>query len=395
MARDGSFEGVGSTKRRVGAWPLSPLLFIARNPGKSLPIGLIILLSVALIAGIVALLDSIGLTVRTVYGYNRYFAAVVPRGARRLDPQLERTVRSAPGLHEVWDTRAAVMMVKTIVGKLPFAVIGLKEKDVPKALDRLGLRLGEGQLPSPGAAEIALSEPIVRNLHLRIGDTVLTPDDPDNYSPVPVTLTGILAGKEWFALTSYEFIQANYLLSVDSMALLARTSADQPRLDAWIWDTLKNTESRVWIYREIERETDDAFRTLNLIVNVCIAVLVCIIAIMMGLLANIYFTQRMVEFGLLQAIGFTRLQLLLRVSTETVLMVVVGWLVGLGFAYVGLLFAEKYLTLPRGLVLDTTSRRAYLSTVPVPVVICLFAILTIVWRLRKFDPVAIVERRLV
>jgi hypothetical protein len=119
------------------------------------------------------------------------------------------------------------------------------------------------------------------------------------------------------------------------------------------------------------------------------------LATMTGLLANIYFQQRLVEFGLLQAIGYTRRSLLLRVSWETILVVLLGW--GLGVLMVlGVLSWAKWAVMePRGLYLEPLDPIAYRYTLPVPVMVLLFALGTIGWRLRTFDPVAIVERRIV
>jgi predicted lysophospholipase L1 biosynthesis ABC-type transport system permease subunit len=119
------------------------------------------------------------------------------------------------------------------------------------------------------------------------------------------------------------------------------------------------------------------------------------LATMTGLLANIYFQQRLVEFGLLQAIGYTRRSLLMRVSWETALVVLLGWVLGV-VAAIGVLSGAKWWVMePRGLYLEPLDPIAYRYTLPVPMMVLLFALGTIGWRLRTFDPVAIVERRIV
>jgi lipoprotein-releasing system permease protein len=54
---------------------------------------------------------------------------------------------------------------------------------------------------------------------------------------------------------------------------------------------------------------------------------------MMGMLMNIYQTQRLVEFGLLQAIGYTKQRILSRVLMETIVVVVFGWILGVIFCW--------------------------------------------------------------
>jgi putative ABC transport system permease protein/lipoprotein-releasing system permease protein len=50
---------------------------------------------------------------------------------------------------------------------------------------------------------------------------------------------------------------------------------------------------------------------------------------------------------------------------------------------------------PRAYALDPSDVRTYLYSTPVPVMIFLVAALDFVVRLKKFDPVGVVERRLV
>jgi putative ABC transport system permease protein/lipoprotein-releasing system permease protein len=50
---------------------------------------------------------------------------------------------------------------------------------------------------------------------------------------------------------------------------------------------------------------------------------------------------------------------------------------------------------PRAFYLDVFDPQAYLYTIPIPTAILIVAVATVVLRFRKFDPVGVVERRLV
>jgi len=126
-----------------------------------------------------------------------------------------------------------------------------------------------------------------------------------------------------------------------------------------------------------------------------IAVLVLVITIMMGMLINIYQSQRIVEFGLLQAIGYTKRELLQRVMRETLWVLLLGWSIGLLCSYALLHVADALLMYPHAYALNTLDPIALKYTFPVPLSILIVATLTVFLRFRKFDPVGIVERRLV
>ena len=111
------------------------------------------------------------------------------------------------------------------------------------------------------------------------------------------------------------------------------------------------------------------FQILYRILDVVIGTLVAVITMMMGMLINIYQSQRIVEFGLLQALGYTKRQLLKRTLVETFLVLMLGWILGLATAYGLLNVAKSVLMDPKAFALDTLDPIAYRYTIPIPLAI--------------------------
>ena len=61
------------------ARPLNPITYFRRNLGRTLPLAFVIVLSVFLIASVVTIVNSIDLTVLTIYNYTKVFTPVIPR----------------------------------------------------------------------------------------------------------------------------------------------------------------------------------------------------------------------------------------------------------------------------------------------------------------------------
>ncbi|NUL81651.1 MAG: ABC transporter permease [Armatimonadetes bacterium] len=375
--------------------PLSISLFLRRNPGRAIPLIVVLALAGLTIAGVIALLRSIDGTILKIYDYNRFFAAITPRGSGDLQPELGVLARQAPGLKETFETSVCVMNAQTIVGRMPFVIFGLRQEEMPKMAAYCKTNLAEGRFPGPGEAAVALSDPVMRNKGLKLGDTVLSPLTPDQFAPTPVRLVGRLSGDVWLGLASYEFVDQNFYPALNNLLLFAESPRDQKRMDRWLEEQFKGKRARVWTYGLIVEETHRSFRNLYFIINIVVVVIALMLSVMMGMLANIYFQQRIVEFGLLQAIGFTRAALLRRVVGETLVVVTLGWATGAITAYAVMTAVREWAMEPRGLVLKPDEWMPYLYTLPVPVFVLAFAAGTIAWRLRRFDPVAIVERKIV
>jgi hypothetical protein len=81
------------------------------------------------------------------------------------------------------------------------------------------------------------------------------------------------------------------------------------------------------------------------------------------------------------------------VAGETVLLTLLGWLLGAAVTFVVLSLFKERVFEPRGLLIDPHDLFAYRYTIPIPISITLFAVATIGLRLLKLDPVTIIERR--
>ena len=377
--------------------PLAPSTYLLRNLGKTIPLTTVIMLAVMLVAGIIALIDSIPYSIRTVYSYAKEHVGIAPRGDPNLLPGIVKDVKkhSPVPLERVIICHISGAVVKSIVGKWPFLALGLNQADMRYYAERQHTKSVTGRYPAKGKPEILISRQVARNLGYSIGSVVLKPDDIDNYSPIPVKVVGIAESDRWFMIDSIEFQLANYFPPIDDAMFFAKTPEDQRKLDDWAVKHFKGQRPMVFAYQEIEKNSKEMFQTLYQILNVVIGVLAIVITFMMGMLMNIYQSQRLVEFGLLQAVGYTKRQILNRVLLESFSVIVIGWLMGLVATFALLNIADRVLMQPKAFALDKLDSLAYSYTIPIPFCILIVATTTVILRFRKFDPVSIVERRLV
>lgn len=356
-----------------------------------------IVLAVLLVVGIVSLLNSIPLSIRTIYGYSKQSLALTPRGDAS---QTQRLISYAQGhspvpIERIITCRASSSMVRSIVGKWPFYVVGLKQEDMAWYLERQHAKLIEGRLPNAGAPEAVITTPVAKNLGLHLGSTLLGPRNTDDYSPHEVKVVGIAESDAWLMADPYEYQVANHFPPIDFAMIFAYNLHDQSILDHWADRAFRGKRAQVLAYHLLERETNQNFATLYKILNVVIGALVLVITLMMGMLINIYQSQRLVEFGLLQAIGYTKKKLIFRAISESAIVVLVGWGLGILLACGLLMLVKAQLMDPNAWALNPIDWVSFIYTLPAPICILSVAMLTVMLRFRRFDPVGVVERRLV
>lgn len=377
--------------------PLGTSTYLRRNASKTLPLMGVIVLAVLLICAIVSLINSIPLSVRTIYKYSSTMMGVTPRGDAARTPEIRKEIEahSPVPIGRIALCRASNTEVKSIVGRWQFGVIAFSPDDLKYTLERLKTTSLEGRLPEPGQPEAVISEPVSRNLKLKVGDVLLSPENQDAYSPMEVRVVGIARSENWFMFCDIDYYRANHFPPIDLLVVFSKDVGQQSEMDRWALQHFKGQRTQILSYLEVERNANEMFKTLYRILDVVIGLLVIVITIMMGMLINIYLGQRTQEFALLQALGYTKRALITRVIKETVMVVLGGWILGILAAIGMLLLVDQILMHPNAFALDITDRTALIYTIPVPLAILGAAMLTLWNRFRNFDPVAVVERRLV
>lgn len=383
-------------KPQIVRHPLAPATYLARNAGKTIPLVAVVMLAVLLIMGIVGMMNSIPYSIRDIYRYSMESVAVSPRGDPEMTPKIVEKIKKSPyEIERLILCRASGSQVRSIVGKWPFVMLGMKAADMPYYLERLGSKGIDGRLPAEDKPEAIISEPVARNLGLKLGDVVQGPDTQESYSPKHIKVVGIVKTDQWLMVNGFEYQAVNHFPPIDNVLVFAPNLQEQAKLDVWVRDQFKGERAQVFAFYILEKQTNEMFSILYRVLDVVIGTLVLVITFMMGMLMNIYQSQRLVEFGLLQAIGFTKNGLLKRVLAETTIVLLLGWSLGVGAAFALLNVAKAALMDPNAFALDTFDPIAFRYTIPVPIAIGIVACFTVAARFRKFDPVGVVERRLV
>ncbi len=384
--------------------PLSALTFFLRNPSKVLPMGGVIVLSVFLICAIATIANSIGLTVRTIYRYTEFFTYVVPQRTTLVVADDQRAkVKADPRVDRAIEGSIFFINIKTVIGRLPFVVLGVAESDRDYLAGRMGSTLlPGGRWPAEGMPECVLSEPIAENKHLKVGDIVASPTDEGGIAgaPMPVKLVGILKGPVWVAFCDKSFCDSTFLATPRCILYTGKSPQDLDAINRAMMP-LKNKRAgkldpskvNVLSRENLLAEVEDSLSTMYLILEVVSFTVIFVIALMSGMLSNIYFTQRVPEFGVLAALGYGRWQLIRRILAETTLLTVIGWILGALMSFALLTYLKDAVFRTRGLFIDPLDWFAMQHTIPIPIAITLFSVATVTVRLLRLDPVSIIERR--
>ncbi len=399
-------------RRRVRTLPpLSATTYYRRNMTRTLPVGGAIMISVFLIAGIVTLLNSVDRSITTNYGFTRHFSILATQLIKDIPPRISEKVKQNPNLSRSIIAVPFGRSINTVFGQMPIPVYGLAQADMAFLARLCGNRLQNnqptrGRWPEPGQPEIVLSSAWAKNLGVKLGDT-LKPDEENMPTfPQEQKLVGVLEGGDSLAI-----VDKDYLLLelpepvVRPVELLVPKSPEQLTplnnyvsglLDEPKVNGLQPSEVQYVKFFSFERIVEQLRRTLSFLykfLSIADALVIGAVALLSGFLANIYFEQRLGEFGLLSAFGFRRERLARRVVVETSILVIFGWAIGLVLTWLMFVLLEHFYMGPNGLVLASLDYTAALYTAPIPILVGIASLATVLSRLYRMDPIEIMEHR--
>lgn len=370
-------------------------LYFARNRRRALGLFAIIVLAVMEVSTVALLTGSLLGDVRlTMVAPFQYFTEVVASDAV-VPSAIAAQIAARPQTLLLLPMIPEVMRVDTLIGPGTRNVFAVPNPLMPWFLARIGERLVRGTLPAAGAPEIALPQQVLANRGLRLGSVVGQQVDSEEWLPGAFRVVGVLAGGPEAGVTSYNAMRAatplQALGGVSGYAVFAR-AGQRRALDAFL-ATLPLQQVRVYsagaeeqAYRQDVRMLDWLLWSINLVT-------VAVLAVAMGLLNNLYYLQRMDEYGILAAIGMGRRALLRRALAEVAAITAASWAAGLGLTAALGAGLARWLFTPHGIALPRLDARDVAFTLPIPLLISVFTLGTVLRRLSRLDPVSVVERR--
>jgi putative ABC transport system permease protein len=386
--------------------PLSPLTYYRRNATRTLPVGGAIAISVFLIAAIVTLLNSVDASITTHYGFVRKFSVLTTQLEKDVSPGLRRQVEQLPQVRRSAPAIPYVLRLQTVFGEMPVPVYGVEPADLKMLVSVTGNRLVQGRLPRENAAEVVLTRTWANNFRAKIGDKVGTKSDELTLPAIPQTLVGIIDGGENIALCDRTYFELALPEPVVRMSylLIPHQTRDLQTLNRKVNDFLSAPTriglqksdirfTRLYTYDGLVEKLRESLGFLYTFLAIADALVIGAVALMGAFLANIYFEQRLGEFGLLSAFGFRRELLARRVVVETSILVVAGWVIGLFQTWLTFLLIDALYMQPRGLILSKLDSTALLYTLPTPLIVGVASLCTVLLRLYRLDPIEIMERR--
>ena len=378
--------------------PLSPWVYLQRNPRRVLPILGIQALVTMLLVAIITPTNAFRATSETYLRALDYFTTVTPSRRSDFDDALLEKLDANPAMLRRLQAKTFWMHTPMIVGKGYAPLIAIEPDSQQDFLDRIGLKLVRGRLPKPKSAEAAVHESVLRARGLSIGDAFGRLEDPKDDTPGRFVVQGVLAGEARMGLVDLAWTSSplSVLARTDPFQIVYAKPGRKDESDAYLraaTDDDGHTVFRSLDAKFVREKVDENFENLPLIVGFISFAVAFVVALVTALLSLISFQSRIEEFGLHLALGQRRDAMVRKLTGETSLVAIAGWAIGLALGLLVLVVYRRFALEPKGIQMYVLDARPIVFSLSVPVFSALVSGVALSRQLRRMDPVAVLQRR--
>jgi len=374
--------------------PLSPWTYGRRNVRKVLPALIILTFVVMLVFVILSTLGGLRESMLVYTGEFDAWTLVFPKKDTRLPKALLEEIAVHPAVERMIDSRNCFVRVKTLIGPMPFNLRAGRREENRFLLERVNARLRNGKMPEPGTNEVAIHENIMKANGWSIGREFGVDVDEEDWMLGRFKVVGILEGPVPVGVCSFEYLNSplQYAFSAKlwEREIIVARRGRTAELNAFL-RTLKDV--KVYDKARAVDDVTEGFDRIILVFRFISILLIIVVSFVVGLINNIFFAQRIDEFAVLMAIGHTQRRIFRMVAGETAGLMTLSWTLGLAL---GLAVFHTFCALvmePRGIPLPLWQPGPFLISLTLPVVAQVFAVVTVLGKVRRLDPVTIIERR--
>jgi ABC-type antimicrobial peptide transport system permease subunit len=376
--------------------PLSPILYSKRNKKKIFTSINAVMLAVSFLLILYSFTESI-MVMEARNGLPVYEKAAVMMNYEQklINKKIIKEIKGNENVDQVVPT----IFNYSIRFKIPGAndralAVPIRIKDRTYFMDKLGIKLVVGDLPREGQKEIALNKDIAKNRNIKLGDKVGDSIYKFDNLPGEYTVTGLLDSEDLISLLSVnDSIYPNYKDENHIMGIGFYAFAKDGRkaeLDKYVSAFPQNeviAKTQESVLKHFEK-TSSALKVMDIIAILSIIVMV----ITVGSSKYAQYINRKEEFGLLNAMGYNKNQILAKTFKEVVTTNLIGFLLGIALGVGVSFFLDKSLWSPCGVTGVLFTNKGFVVSTFVPMFTILFSIIPINTLINKLDPIKMIEK---
>jgi hypothetical protein len=375
-------------RKRFEIRPLSFLKYYSNNKKASLAMTLALVLSVFMIIIFQMVIYAVNEPARLGdEGIADYMTQVYPGDKGAIDKSTAEEIRKTPEIERIIPVNIQDVDYNHFFGTCNIHLCFIRNNDMRYIMKKLGLKLVEGRMPVPGKREILFDTRLVNNKNKKLGDFIGKEVDSKEKIPGKYKIVGILEGNCILGLSP---INDRDLAGLNCL-LLAPRDGQLEMLNAEL-SNISREKAHFWTKQLSDDNYNKTSKSLNTIFGVMSLAIIFVMAFASGNSSYAQYFSRRYEFGILQSIGYTRAQILLRAAKEVALLNIIGTSLGILLGFGAGIILDKVFFEPHGYPFNLMQYDGLVKALTIPICTALFGLIPAGWLLSRIDPMLVVEK---
>lgn len=273
------------------------------------------------------------------------------------------------------------------------SILGIGSKDIEYVMTKHNITLKEGRLPLENHKEVVLDYRMSKNKKVKIGDKIGNSIDKNDVLNGEYTVVGIVQGDGYLSFMPYnvEAISINTKEEpvVETSMLVFSKENKVKEVDDLLTSFPKEEVAVMTLSGIIKIYNEGAamMKTLDMICLLAIIVMV----ISVGSSKYVQFFSRKQELGILNAMGYTKKEIMKKSFWEVFIINILGFILGIIVGWLCSILLNDGAFGAVGAVSIYFSSKAFLMALYVPLFTTLFTLIPVNRMINKLDPIVMIE----
>ncbi|MBZ9686548.1 FtsX-like permease family protein [Clostridium estertheticum] len=278
------------------------------------------------------------------------------------------------------------------------SILGIRPEDIDYVMKKHNITLKEGRMPLGNHKEVALDYRMSKNKNVKIGDKIGNSINKNDSLNGEYTVVGIVEGNGYLSFMPYNTtttttttsINANDTIVVKKSLLVFPKDNKIKEVDELLLSFSKKEVAVLTLSAIIKlfNEKASTMRTLDMICILAIIVMV----ISVGSSKYVQFFSRKQELGILNAMGYTKGELMKKAFLEVLIVNMLGFTLGVIFGWLSSILINDGAFGAVGGVAVYFSSKAFLMALYIPLFTTLFTLIPVNRMISKLDPIVMIEK---
>lgn len=263
----------------------------------------------------------------------------------------------------------------------------ISESDIKYLMKKFDFKLVNGRIPQADN-ELLVNSNYAKSRELKVGSCI--DENTDKSLTGVYKVVGIYEGKNIIAFGHIK--NTADVKNNENTIIVVPKGGKLNKVNDYI-NTFKNKQIHIQDYNIINYDVEGFFPVFNMFAFIILTILVVVLTFTIGNMNYIHFFDRVGEFSILDALGYTKLDIFLKLAKEMCIVIVLGFGAGMILSIMGGNIFNGVYCIPKGVPVAVYNKWYVILSAIVPIAVGVFSSIPSIKFLSQMSTVDVLEGR--